>query len=135
MSRSNYCCDIDEWWPYIRWRGAVASAMKGKRGQAFFKDLLKALDAMPNKRLITDKLEADGEYCTLGVLGHARNMDMADIDPENSKQVSAEFGIAEALAREVVFENDEWPSIETPEQRWHRMRWWVADQIKSEMVT
>jgi hypothetical protein len=47
MSRSQYIDDCDDNWQLIRWRGMVASAIRGKRGQQFLKDLLAALDAMP----------------------------------------------------------------------------------------
>ena len=46
MSRSGYGDDIGQW-DLIRWRGAVQSAMCGKRGQAFLKEMLAALDALP----------------------------------------------------------------------------------------
>ncbi|WP_216675104.1 hypothetical protein [Paraburkholderia elongata] len=124
------------------WRGAVKSAIRGKRGQAFFRDLAAALDAMPEKRLIADELQtAEGEFCTIGVLGHARGVDMAKLDPEDRDAVGAAFNIAPALAAEIVFENDEndyhWNAAlghieyDTPEQRWVRMRQWVeANLIK-----
>lgn len=137
MSRSGYMedgCDTpEEQWALIRWRGAVNSAMRGKRGQAFLKELLAALDSMPEKKLIADQLEAEGSFCTLGALGNARGLDMENIDPHDSERASTEFNIAEAMAREIVYMNDEgfdwsWPPI-TPEQRWQKMRNWVADQI------
>lgn len=132
MSRSGYIDDSDTW-ASIRWRGAVASAIRGGRGQAFFKELLVALDAMPEKRLITNVLKADGAFCTLGVLGAARGIDIDKIDPENPEEVASEFNIAAALAQEVVYMNDEYGSYwgnETPEERWKRMREWIASQIK-----
>jgi hypothetical protein len=138
MSRSGYTDDCDDQWAMICWRGAVASATRGKRGQSMLKELLAALDAMPDKRLVADTLEADGQYCTLGVLGAARGLDMTSIDPEDSYHVAKEFGIAEALAQEIVFMNDEAfgyrQEKETPERRWERMRAWVADQIIPERV-
>ncbi|MEM8499874.1 MAG: hypothetical protein AAF542_17760 [Pseudomonadota bacterium] len=137
MSRSGYIEDWgmsqEEQWATIRWRGAVKSAIRGKRGQAFLKELLAALDAMDEKRLIANELEANGQFCTLGVIGHARKLDMEAIDPECEEQVSAAFNIAEAMAREIVYENDEgafWYD-ETAEQRWQRMRNWVQSQIKA----
>lgn len=130
MCRSGYSDDIDSW-SYICWRGAVASAIKGKRGQVFFKELLNALDGMSVKRLITDKLEVNGEYCTLGVLGNARAIDMEKINPYEPAQVSKGFNIAKALAQEVMFMNDEGHyDKEAPDRRWSRMRKWVTDQIK-----
>ncbi|MGQ7956456.1 hypothetical protein ACUTAF_01825 [Pseudomonas sp. SP16.1] len=130
MSRSGYCDDIDNW-DLIRWRGAVSSAIKGKRGQAFLIELRDALDAMPEKRLITEELQADGQFCTLGVLGAKRGIDMKGVDPDDRESVAALFGIAPAMAAEIVFENDEvgsWRN-ESPGDRWKRMRKWVEDNI------
>lgn len=107
MSRSGYTDECDDQWGLIRWRGAVASATKGARGQAMLRELLAALDAMPEKRLVAQALEADGEFCTLGVLGKVRGIDLASIDPEDYDAVAAAFGVAPALVREIVFENDE----------------------------
>ena len=131
MSRSGYSDDLEPW-DLIRWRGAVASAIKGKRGQAFLKEMAAALDEMPEKRLIDGALEFDGDYCALGVLGKKRGLDMEGVDPEEADVVAELFGIAPALAKEVVFMNDDdfcWTK-ETPEQRWLYMRRWVGEQIQ-----
>lgn len=129
MGRSGYSDDCDGW-ALIRWRGAVSSALRGRRGQEFLVDLRDALDAMPEKRLIADELQANGCYCTLGVIGAKRGIDMSGLNPYDREAVSQKFGIAEAMAAEIVYENDEgnWNS-ETPEQRWTRMRKWVGQQI------
>lgn len=132
MSRSGYG-ELDSW-ALICWRGAVASAIRGKRGQAFFNELLVAMDKMPVKRLIAHELESNGEFCTLGVLGNSRGLDMDKIDPDEPEQVSSAFDIACALAQEVVYMNDEYGcdwNDETPERRWARMRKWISDQIIS----
>ena len=55
MSRSGYSEDCDGW-ALVRWRGAVKSAIRGQRGQAFLRELLAALDAIPDKRLIAEEL-------------------------------------------------------------------------------
>lgn len=131
MSRSGYSDDCNGW-DLVRWRGAVTSAIRGKRGRALLLELRDALDAMPQKVLIAHELsDASGAFCTLGVLGNARGLRLSGIDPEDSEQVAALFNIAPALAKEVVFENDEaaWYD-ETPEQRWVRMREWVERSIK-----
>jgi hypothetical protein len=107
VSRSGYSDDCDGW-ALIRWRGAVASAIRGKRGQSALREIVEALDALPNKRLASDSLvNADGEYCTLGALGRARGLDMGPIDPEDREAVAANFGISEALAAEIMYENDQ----------------------------
>ena len=58
-------------------------------------------------------------------------MPLADLDPDDYERVSAAFDVAEPLVREIEFENDEMLH-ETPEERWVRMRAWVAGQIKKE---
>lgn len=134
MSRSGYYDDGDDQWAHIRWRGMVASATRGKRGQTLLRDMLSALDAMPEKKLIANDLVAtDGCVCALGALGKARGIDMADVDPEDSERVASVFDIADPLAREIVYINDEYgPHKETPEDRFQRVRRWVAKQIKPE---
>ena len=130
MSRSGYSEDIDNW-ALIKWRGQVTSAIRGQRGQQFLREMLAALDAMPEKGLIAGALEENGSYCALGVLGKARGLPLAEIDPEDRDQVAERFNIARALACEVAFENDEaghWKW--TPSRRWWHMRDWVAGQIK-----
>jgi hypothetical protein len=132
MSRSGYSDDSDGW-SLICWRGAVQSAIRGKRGQTFFKDLLSALDELPTKRLIADELVKDGDACALGVLGIKRGIDIAGVDPEDSETISTKFDIAGALAREVAYMNDEAGKFnETPEERFVRVRSWVERQISIE---
>lgn len=143
MSRSGYHDDTDDMWAMIRWRGAVASAIGGKRGQAALREILAALDAMPVKELAAESLvTSEGDYCTLGVLGQARGLDMSSIDPEDREAVAKAFGISGAMAAEIMFENDEafdghyWngttyvPYANVDAARWSYMRKWVADQIK-----
>ena len=129
MSRSGYSDDCDGW-ALICWRGAVAQAIRGKRGQQFLRDLVIALDALPEKRLIDDRLEDDGEVCALGSVGKLRGVSMVEIDPYEREEVAAAFNIAEALAAEIMYENDafKWER-ESPEHRWVRMRQWAADNI------
>ncbi|VII92403.1 MULTISPECIES: hypothetical protein [unclassified Pseudomonas] len=108
----------------------MSSALKGKRDQAFLIEPHDAMDAMPNKRLVADTLEADGQFCTLGVLSAKRSIEMSVIDAHCRETVSGAFRIAPAMAAEVVFENDECGWNETPEQRWQRMRKWIGSHIK-----
>jgi hypothetical protein len=68
MSRSGYSDDCDQW-DMIRWRGAVASSIRGARGQAFLKEMLAALDALPEPKLIAEELESDGAVCAIGAVG------------------------------------------------------------------
>jgi hypothetical protein len=132
MSRSGYSDDLD----YSRlnlWRGAVASALRGKRGQAFLRELIAALDAMPEKKLISSLLkDENGCVCALGAVGQARGLALPEYDPDDyiADTMGSKFGIAHAMAGEIMFENDEgfW-GTETPEQRWTRMRRWAESNI------
>ncbi|WP_211435359.1 hypothetical protein [Chitinasiproducens palmae] len=124
----------------------------------FLRELLAALDAMTDKRLIADELQtADGDFCTIGALGAARGIDMSHLDPDDREAVAEAFNIAPALAAEIVYENDEglyawdWTEVEVygplrrfeprtqsmrvarprlEEERWQHMRQWVASQIR-----
>jgi hypothetical protein len=133
MSRSGYNDDCEQW-DLIRWRGAVASAIRGKRGQDMLKEMLAALDALPEKRLISEELQDEYDsncVCALGALGRARGVDMTNIDPDDRETVAAEFDIAHALACEIMWENDEGGWRETPESRYFRMRKWIESKIRN----
>lgn len=132
MSRSGYSDDCDSNWQWIKWRGMVESSIRGKRGQKLLRDLRDALDAMPVKRLIKDKLVTEqGEFCALGVLGAARGVEMQNLDPEDGQRVGEAFDIASCLAQEIVYTNDEYFYNRTPEQRWQEMRDWVDKLIRA----
>jgi hypothetical protein len=129
MSRSGYSEDLDNW-AIIKWRGQVASAIRGKRGQAFFRELVAALDAMPVKELISDDLvsEDGSAVCALGALGKAKGIDLTGIDPYDHETLSATFNIAHQLACEVMYENDEYWQ-DDPAGRWQRMRRWAESHL------
>lgn len=158
MSRSGYSDDYGDDDPLAmgRWRGAVNSAIRGKRGQQTLREILAALDAMPVKALVAESLATeDGEFCTLGVLGAQRGIPLEKLDPEDPEAVAEAFGIAPAMVREIVHTNDEhideweWVEVEGPpnrfygrhlpsarvhikdaaERRWRYMRDWVAKHI------
>ena len=134
MGRSGYS-EVDDNWALIRWRGCVASAIRGARGQKLLRELAAALDAMPEKRLVAGALQDGGDYCALGVVGAARGVDLDPIDSTDQEAVAAAFDIARPLAAEIAFENDEGGSWhgETPEDRWSRMRAWVASKLVSDL--
>jgi hypothetical protein len=131
MSRSGYIDDGDiDQWDLIRWRGAVASAIRGKRGQAFLREMLASMETLPEPKLVAMELEADGQVCAIGSVGRARGVDMTQIDPEDYSKVAAVFGINEKLAQEIVWMNDDaGPCRETPENRFVRMRRWVETNL------
>lgn len=137
MSRSGYTDDCEH---IGLWRRAVDRAIRGKRGQAFLREMAAALDAMAVKELVADDIVRDSDHvCAIGAVALARQLDVKAMDPSDGDAVADRFGIARALACEIAYENDEcgerWDSErkmwqhETPAERWTRMRKWVAEQI------
>lgn len=133
MSRSGYVddCDCDDV-PIQLFRGAVERALRGKRGQAFLREMAEALDAMPVKELAAEVLVSDSkQVCAMGAVALARQIDTSKLDPEDYIAVAKTMGIAPAMAREIAFENDDdfGPGDKTPADRWKRMRKWVDAQL------
>ncbi len=143
MSRSGYS-EVDDWdegadWRYIRWRGAITSALRGKKAQAFLRELIAALDALPEKRLIANSFiePQEGCVCALGAVGKSRGIDLSafeEIDPDDdgaaADAASGVFGIPHTLAATIMDENDEGGRRDqTPEERFARMRRWAECQL------
>lgn len=160
MSRSGLSEDCDEQWMEALYRGRVANATRSRRGQKFFREMLAALDTMPVKELhahvfdkgavLADDHLLDGGCCALGALARSKGIDITKADPEDDQvawELAQDFDIAECLAREVIWANDEWSRStpvrdehqrivrwvpETPDERWKRMRHWVESQIRQD---
>ena len=143
--------DDCEQWSMICWRGQVASAMRGKRGQAFLLEMWKAMQALPAHRLTANELENeyDGAVCAIGSVGKARGVDMSKLDPEDYEAIARAFGIPHQLAQEIMYLNDEYSSGDyveahgpthhgrgiyvfiptTPEKRFERMKKWIEANL------
>lgn len=147
MSRHGYIDDCDDELATGRWRGQVASAIRGKRGQSFLKELGDAMDAMPVKELIAHELiDEDGQCCTIGVVCKARGLDVSKVDPEEPEEVGGLVGIAHQLAAEIEYQNDDcgdrfersgerWVAREEPPaERWVRMRAWVCAKVNGKEI-
>lgn len=129
MSRSGYVDDMEDVLQYGRFRGVIASATRGKRGQQFFRDLITALDAMPVKELGADAMvDERGCDCALAALSRHRGGDPQRLDPENHEALGKEFNIASQLAQEVMFMNDDY--TRNASGRWLWVREWAQEQIK-----
>lgn len=108
MSRSDYTDYIDDNWEHIRWRGAVKSASRGKRGQHFLKRILKGLKSLKNKELIVEELvDNEGNCCAMGAVCINEGLDVSHINPEDYEKVAEFFDVSPALVREIAFENDD----------------------------
>lgn len=133
MGRSGYSDDSDDMQALAMWRGRVASAMRGKRGQALLRDCLTALDEMPAKRLVRDELVHGNDVCLLGAGGRKRGItDLDKIDPEAHGTLADRFNVASCLIQEIEWVNDDdySPYGETPEERFKRVRKWLVENIK-----
>jgi hypothetical protein len=142
MGRSGYSDDSDG--DANLYRANVDRAIEGRRGQAFLKEMLAAMDALPEKRLLSEVMQNSGEVCAIGSVGRARGTDMTKLDPENYEEwdfagaVAQTFGIATPMAAEIMHINDIgiWHlEKETPEQRFMRVRQWIVDNIKPEKTS
>ena len=130
--RSGYVDEIDDNWALIKYRGQVASAIRGKRGQRLLREALAALDAMPAKVLIADELVTeDGDVCLLGAAGKRLGIaDLDKLDPEEHDVLAQRFDVASCLIQEIEYINDEMgPRSEAPQQRYERVRGWLVKHI------
>ena len=132
MNRSGYSEDYDDELQLGRWRGVIASTLRGQRGQRFLRELVLALDRLPRARLVKNVLETEeGEVCALGAVLRGRGMGPIGIDTEDWDQLGKELDIAPQLAQEVMYLNDEPSAVAiTPEERWKYIRKWAVSNIK-----
>lgn len=144
MSRHGYSDDYDG--NVELYRRAVDNAIKGKRGQKLLRELKYALLALPVKELIGYRLCEAGKVCALGavelrrhrIAGLSLEEAFAKIEqdwpPEQFDEqmpsgLPAHFNIAEALAREIQYINDDAPS--DPAKRYETVLKWVEEQLVS----
>lgn len=126
-------------------------ALKGKRGQAFLKEMEAALVALPEKRLIEGAVCVEGQVCAIGALALKRQMDAgkdikaaldwleeeAPPQEEGNAEETANFalhhlGVMERLAFKMAHINDDGGYKETPEQRYERVLKWIRSKIGSQ---
>lgn len=141
MSRSNYSDDDDDSWDIIRWRGAVNSAIYGKRGQKFLRHLAGLLDAMPEKVLCSNEfIDEHGRVCALGLplreIGITDRALLAgvlnDCYEGDTGFLQGKLNIADALIREIMWVNDQYYySGARPNEvrRWQVVRSWVERNL------
>src|SRR4051812_46491567 len=141
MSRSGYSDDFWEDGDNSGWlyRANVDRAIAGKRGQAFLRELIAALDALPEKKLIAESFAAGEGVCALGSVARVRGVAERLPDPEQCDEwevgarAAKVLGIAECMAREIMDLNDEgspyWCN-ETDDTRWARVRQWAESNLR-----
>jgi hypothetical protein len=137
------------------WQRAALNAIRGRRGQAFLRELKEALLALPEPRLIEGAVWREGEVCALGALalrrldqgqpircyGHTMTSraELEEIGPDledelGSMELGMGMGMKQTMAWAIAYENDEgnpWPD-ETPEARYRRVLRWVEGNLAAE---
>lgn len=136
MSRSGYLDDCENLELY---RGTVNRSIRGRRGQAFIRELISALDAMPVKELAANLFVEEsegGKCCAMGAVALARGLPrerLAQFNDEYAAGAANLLGISNAMASEIAFENDGhefWGTDKfTDEQRFEYMRSWATGNI------
>lgn len=101
------------------WTGNVERICRGKRGQKILRELVGALLALPERRLIHGYLQKDGEVCAIGALAKYRGMDLSQYDSgeEGTHEVGNDLGLGYMLKWQIGAENDLYCS---PLHQWTR---------------
>lgn len=107
------------------WQANCQRSLNGKKGQAALRELEAALLALPEKRLIANKMiDADGEVCAIGALAKHKGRDLVaetreqlsaigiehfddEIDGDGEmEEIGVELGMPRLVAWKVVCQND-----------------------------
>ena len=136
------------------WAYHLRRATASKRGQAFLRELLAALDAVPGHRLIGGSIKAEGSnVCALGAYAAWREMRERGITWRGAVRelpygggeqgwattcelIRDRYGVAWTLAYEIAEFNDENAASATldPADRWRDVRAYVAGLIVGEVA-
>lgn len=123
--RIRYSEDEDYPGQFELWQANCRRSLQGKAGQAALRELEAALLALPEKRLIANKLiDAEGEVCAIGALAKYKGRDLiaetkaqlAEIDIDHfddeidgdgeMEEIGMELGMPRLVAWKVVCKND-----------------------------
>ena len=142
MSRIIEAEDCEPWMAGQQ-AGALRSAVRGRRGQAFLRELVAALGALPAQELAAGALEdpETGCCCAFGAVARARAWGREEIglDPTDDDiwrpecRLAEAFDISETLAWQVIAENEAFS--ECNDRTWRRRRWrhvrdWAVSEIE-----
>ncbi len=121
-----------------RYEAAKRSTLRGRRGQAFLRELVAALDALPQPELSEGALgdQRTGCVCALGAVALAQGQSFADLakdDGNGSPDEAAEwYSISPTLANEIISANDDWRdgnTVDVRRSRWRHVRAWAVRHL------
>jgi hypothetical protein len=97
----------------------------------FLGEVAEALDNMEPKLLVAHKLVDERGFCALGATARRRGFAVEDFEFLDEDEVPDWLGITPALADEVAKVNDLEAVDLTPEDRFLRVRRWIAEQLEA----
>ena len=121
-----------------RYEAAKRSTLRGKRGQVFLRELVAALDALPQPELSEGALgdRRTGCVCALGAVALAQGESFADLAQDDgnwSPDEAAEwYSISPTLANEIISANDGWRdgnTVDVRRSRWRHVRAWAVRHL------
>ncbi len=121
-----------------RYEAAKRSTLRGKRGQAFLRELIAALDALPQPELSEGALgdRRTGCVCALGAVALAQGDSFADLAKDDGNwspdEAAERYSISPTLANEIISANDDWRdgnAADVRRSRWRHVRAWAVRHL------
>lgn len=121
-----------------RYEAAKRSTLRGRRGQAFLRELIAALDALPRPELSEGALgdRRTGCVCALGAVALAQGDSFDDLAADNGnwgpEDAADWYNISPTLANEIISANDDWRdgnSVDVRQSRWRYVRGWAVSHL------
>ena len=121
-----------------RYEAAKRSTLRGKRGQAFLRELVAALDALPKPELSEGALgdRRTGCVCAFGAVALAQGESFDDLAKDNGNwsphEVAEWYSISPTLANEIIRANDDWRdgnAADVRQSRWRHVRAWAVRHL------
>jgi hypothetical protein len=124
-----------EYVPEGLWNQRLSATLYSKRGKERLREFASILDAMPEKKLIANTLEREGQVCFVGAICRAKGVEMPkpryddDCDIYDTAESGQRAGIPWTLAWTMGSLNDnQWGRL-SPEERWLAARRWIDEQL------
>lgn len=121
-----------------RYEAAKRATLRGKRSQAFLRELVAALDALPQPELSEGALgdRRTGCVCVLGAIALAQGDSFDDLAKDNGNwspdDAAKWYSISPTLANEIISANDDWRdgnAVDVRRSRWRHVRAWAVHHL------